>query len=218
MTPKAIVQHAEAVGIDVLGITDHNSTRQVALVKELAERKGIFVLQGVEVTSKEEVHCLCFFPSAQALHVFQDYIDRHLPHIPNRPGLFGDQVQINENEEIVYEEKRLLLSAINQSIEKIEQCVHSLGGLFIPAHINRQRYGLCTQLGFVPASIKVDALEIYPNMPLPEDLPQGVHLLQNSDAHRLSQIGQRSNLIAIESVSFESIKHFLKDNENAAYH
>lgn len=206
MTPKAIVKRAKELGIDILGIADHNTTKHVALIKQLADKEGIFILQGVEVNTKEEVHCLCFFPSSTELDKFQRYIDRYIPNIPNRPGLFGDQVQINEEEEIIYEEKRLLLSAIDQSIEEVSTEVHRLGGLFIPAHINRKLYGLCTQLGFLPPWLDIDALEVHPDMPAPKLLPENVLILQNSDAHHPDEMGQRTNQLDIDEVSFESIK------------
>ncbi len=209
MTPHNIVKRAKQLGIDILGISDHNTTRQVALVKELAEREGIFVLQGVEVNTKEDVHCLCFFPSATELNEFQLYIDKYMPKIPNRPGLFGDQVQINEAEEIVYEEPLLLLSAIDQSIEDVCETTHQLNGLFIPAHINRKLYGLCTQLGFVPPWLDFDALEIYPAMPMPKLIPEGAKLIQNSDAHHPIEMGRRTNQFDIDEISFDSIKEYL---------
>jgi len=206
MTPKTIVQRAKEMGIDILGISDHNTTLQVALIKELAEREGIFVLQGAEVNTKEEVHCLCFLPSSVELQQFQTYIDKYLPKIANRPGLFGDQVLINEAEEIIYTEKRLLLSALDQSIDDVAAEVHRLGGLFIPAHINRKHYGLCTQLGFVPPGLDIDALEIHPSMPKPKLLPEDVYILHNSDAHHPHEMGQRTNMLDIDDISFDSIK------------
>ena len=209
MTPATMVATAKKLGIDILGVSDHNTTRHVALVKTLAEREGIFVLQGVEVNTKEEVHCLCFFPDAIALELFQDYIDRYMPDIPNRSDLFGDQIQVNEAEEIIYEEERSLLTALDQSIEEVEKEVHRLGGLFIPAHINRKMYGLYKQLGFFPPWLDVDALEIFPLMPTPTGLPDGVLLIQNSDAHHPDEMGQRTTALAIETISFDTIKEAL---------
>lgn len=206
MTPHNMVQRAKELGIDILGIADHNSTRQVALVKELADREGIFVLQGVEVNTKEEVHCLCFFPSAGELAEFQNYIDKYMPKIHNRPESFGDQVVINESEEIIYEEKLSLLTAIDRSIEQVEAEVHRLKGLFIPAHINRKMFALCTQLGFIPPWLKCDAIEIFPQTKMPKSLPEGVRALQNSDAHTLDEMGQRTNRFDIQELSWDAIK------------
>jgi PHP family Zn ribbon phosphoesterase len=209
MTPHNIVKKAIEEGLTIIGITDHNTTRQVALVKQLAERQGLFVMQGVEVNTKEEVHCLAFFPSEVELSQFQDYLDKYLPNIPNKPELFGDQVVINEEEEIIFEESRLLFSALKQSIEQVEQEVHRLGGIFIPAHVNKRQYGVFSQLGFIPEQLKCDALEIFHKNEMPKSMPDNVTLLSNSDAHFLADIGVHSNDLELEELSFAAIKEVI---------
>ena len=88
-------------GLDIIGITDHNTTRHCALISRLAAEKGIFVMQGAEVTTKEEVHCLAFFENTDALNKFQEFLDDNLPDIMNDPEIFGYQVQVDENEMII---------------------------------------------------------------------------------------------------------------------
>ncbi|HKL33844.1 MAG TPA: PHP domain-containing protein [Tangfeifania sp.] len=83
MTPRNIVQKAKASRLDIIGITDHNSTKNALLVKKLAEKEGIFVLTGAEVTTREEVHCLAFFETEDQLSQFQQYIDENITKIPN---------------------------------------------------------------------------------------------------------------------------------------
>ena len=61
MSPTAIVDRALARGLDMIAISDHNTTRQVKVTQRIGKEKGLFVLGGVEVTSQEEAHCLCFF-------------------------------------------------------------------------------------------------------------------------------------------------------------
>ena len=61
MTPTNIVQRAKQKGLQIIGITDHNSTKNALMVRRLAQKEGIFVMTGAEVTTKEEVHCLVFF-------------------------------------------------------------------------------------------------------------------------------------------------------------
>jgi predicted metal-dependent phosphoesterase TrpH len=56
MSPANIISEAVQKGIDIIGITDHNTTRHCKLISRLAAEKGIFVMQGAEVTTKEEVH------------------------------------------------------------------------------------------------------------------------------------------------------------------
>lgn len=60
MSPRNIISAAKQRGLHIIGITDHNSTFQAPLVKELGQEAGLFVLCGAEVTTREEIHCLAF--------------------------------------------------------------------------------------------------------------------------------------------------------------
>ncbi len=214
MSPANIVLAARVKKIGIIGITDHNSTRHCRLISKLAARHGIHVLCGAEITSAEEVHCLAFMPDFERLDQLQIYLDRHLPGIRNNPEKFGEQVQVDEHEMIVYEEKRLLISAIDQGIAQIEQFVRRLGGLFIPAHIDRPAYGLISQLGFVPEDLQFDALELSKHTTVQAFLKQhpslaGATFIQNSDAHYPVDIGESQSIFKIEKPSFEEIRDAL---------
>ncbi len=211
MSPANIVRKASERGIDILGITDHNSTLHAPLIKELASREGIMVLMGAEVTTKEEVHCLCFFENEELLSQFQEYLNRHLPNIPNDTDRFGYQVVVNEEEEITDEIDCLLISGLNQGIEEIEKKVHALNGLFIPAHINKTVNSVISQLGFLPPDLKVDALEISQHTTKSEFLKKNKYLknynfIQSSDAHYIDNIGNAWTNYFMERRSFEEIK------------
>jgi PHP family Zn ribbon phosphoesterase len=210
-SPKNIVKKAIQEGLNIIGITDHNSTRHCKLISKLASANGILVLPGAEVTSQEEAHCLAFFPNFDALDVFQEYLDKHLPGFPNNPDKFGYQVQVDEDENIIYEEERLLISAISQNADQIEEKVHSLGGLFIPAHINRQTYSIISQLGFVPDDLNFDALEISRHITKEKFIRQNPYLsgktfIQSSDAHFIKDIGMVTTKFWMDKASFEEIK------------
>ena len=211
MSPANIVRKASERGIDILGITDHNSTLHAPLIKELASREGIMVLMGAEVTTKEEVHCLCFFENEELLSQFQEYLNQHLPNIPNDPDRFGYQVVVNEEEEITDEIDCLLISGLNQGIEEIEKKVHALNGLFIPAHINKTVNSIISQLGFLPPDLKVDALEISQHITKSEFIKKNKYLknynfIQSSDAHYIDNIGNAWTNFFMERRSFEEIK------------
>lgn len=214
MTPAAIVETAARRGIDILGIADHNSTKHGHLLNKLAQKQGIFVLCGAEVTTREEAHVLTFFENFEILNEFQQYLDKHLPPIKNNPRFFGHQVVIDEEEMIVEEEERLLISAIDQSIDQIQQEVHRLGGLFIPAHIDRPRYSITSQLGFVPPGIKADALEISAFI-TPEQIAAkfpwiaSYTFIRSSDAHHPDAIGSGITIFEMERRSFDEIRKAL---------
>lgn len=215
MSPVNIVEEARERNLDILGVTDHNSTKHGPLIKRLAEKKGIFVLCGAEVTTKEETHCLTFFEDDEKLELFQQYLDAHLPDIPNKPGLFGYQVVVDEQGMILEEMDRLLISALDQTIEQVRDKVHELGGIFIPAHIDRPSFSLISQLGFVPRDLGADAFEISRHVSVKEIVSrfpylEGKTFIGGSDAHFPGQVGSRKTMMLMHAASFEEIRLALK--------
>ncbi len=215
MTPAAIVGQALAKGLQIIGIADHNSTRQAPLVSKIGTARGLLVLCGAEVTTREEVHCLAYFPDDPARETFQKFLDRRLPDIACDPYRFGHQVQVDEQENIVFTEKRLLIAAIDAGIDETEAEVHRLGGIFIPAHIDRPRFSLISQLGFIPSGLKADALEVTAAMPGNQILNScpGSHaaaMIAGSDAHCLRQIGSRSTKFIVREATFRELSLALK--------
>jgi PHP family Zn ribbon phosphoesterase len=215
MSPVNIVSEAALKGLDIIGITDHNTTRHCDLIKTLAEEKGIFVMQGAEITTKEEVHCLAFFENTDALNKFQEFLDDNLPDIINDPEKFGYQVQVDKNENVIFTEKRLLINAITKSLEETEAFVHRLNGLFIPAHINRKKNSIYSQLGFIPDNLKADALEVS-RATTPEQFAKEhpeinlFPIIRSSDAHYPDDIGGAFTLFYLKESSFDDIRLALK--------
>ncbi|KAF0196736.1 MAG: PHP domain-containing protein [Bacteroidetes bacterium] len=216
MSPAAIVKAALEKKLDIIGITDHNSTRQCRVVINEAKKAGLTVYSGAEVTTREEVHCLAFFENFEKLDEFQLFLDANLPDIKNDTGLFGYQVVVNEQEEIVYEEEKLLISAIGKSIDQVEKEVHRLGGLFIPAHVNRSKYSLISQLGFIPPDLKFDALELTKHQDTSSFLKSWPYLkeasiIRSSDAHQPEKIGEAFTRIQMENTSFKEFAMALRN-------
>jgi hypothetical protein len=215
MSPVNIVSEAAIRGLDIIGITDHNTTRHCALIKKLASEKGIYVMQGAEITTKEEVHCLAFFENTDELIELQQFLDTNLPDILNDSEKFGYQLQVDEYDKVVYEEKKLLVNAISKTFEETEAFVHNLNGLFIPAHINKTKNSIYSQLGFLPPNMKADALEI---TTLPSTVQfiyshpeiKAFPLIRNSDAHFPDQIGAATTTFYINEASFSEIRLALK--------
>jgi hypothetical protein len=219
MSPINIINKAKERKLDIIGITDHNSTKQCKVTKEIGEKNGIFVLCGAEITTKEEVHCLTFFENLEKLSAFQKYIEIHLPKINNDVQRFGYQLIVDEDENIIDEEEFLLHSALNVSIDALAEKVHELKGLFIPAHVNRPKFSLISQLGFIPPDIKADAFEITKHLSRKDFYKQYAYLknktvLQNSDAHFLDAIGEITTLFEMNEISFAEISKALIGDEN----
>ena len=218
MSPDEIIRLAKANGLDIIGITDHNTTKHGLLAKKYGQQVGVFVLTGAEVTTKEETHCLAFFETEEQLADFEQFLQYNLPNIPNDTEKFGFQVQIDENGDIIYEEPIFLPSAINKNLDEVEQKVHVLNGLFIPAHIDRSKFSIPSQLGFIPFDLNMDAVEISFHTNKTDYLAknkylQGKTFIQSSDSHMPNQIGTTYCYLEMETISFEEIRKALHGKE-----
>jgi PHP family Zn ribbon phosphoesterase len=218
MSPENIVETARKKNIDLIGITDHNSTLHCRLVKEIAEEKGLAVLCGVEVTTREEVHCLAYFEHLATLGLFQEYLDRHLPVIPYLPEQFGFQALVDREEKIIKLIENYLNVGLNQSIDQVETEVHRLGGLFVPAHIERPMFGIINQLGFVPKNLVCDGMGIMSQSNEADirrkfRLADDMAILKASDAHLLGMIGTGFTWFEMNDLSFEEIRKAIKGLE-----
>lgn len=218
MSPSAIVERALARGLDMIAISDHNTTRQVKVTQKIGREKGLFVLGGVEITSQEEAHCLAYFDTDEQLDEIQAFLDAHLPPIPNDEDRFGYQLMVDENDEIVGEEEYHLLNAIDVDIDGIYEEVHRIGGLFVPAHINKAATSLTSQLGFVPPDLKADGLEINRRITREEMLKKFAYLkrfnfITDSDAHFIENIGDVYNVILMEHRNFKEFAMALHGEE-----
>jgi len=215
MSPANIVSLAVKYGLDIIGITDHNSTKQCKVVWQLGREKGLTVIPGCEATSREEVHCLCLFGDFEALAAFQDFLDEHLTVIPNNTALFGHQVVVDQDENIVEQIENYLGAALDVSIEEIERKVHELSGIFIPAHIDRLRNSLFSNLGFIPPELKPDALQISKgaNEIAVRDR-YGINLettlVKFSDCHFPDDLGKTYTNFEMEEPTFEEIRKALQ--------
>jgi PHP family Zn ribbon phosphoesterase len=218
MTPAKIVARANKMGLKIIGITDHNSTLNAKLVKKLANKVGILALTGIEITTREEVHCLAFFEGSDQLDEFQDYLDKHIAKIPNPDGHFGYQPVVDEHDNILQLVPYYLTAALNQNITQIQEKVYNLNGIFIPAHVDRAMFGIFSQLGFIPDNLRYDALGITKNISEKHArkhyvLKDNISLIYNSDAHYLNQIGDSFSAFTLQELSFDEVKMALNQSE-----
>lgn len=207
MTPRNIVSTAIRNGLDMIAITDHNSTRMCRIISDYAISKGLVVIPGAEVNTAEEVHCLALFGSWDHVTRFQIFLDQHLLNLKNDPDLFGHQVVVDKDENIIYKEERSLITGLKASIKEVELMVHQLEGLFIPAHIYRRQYGIISQLGMMPDDLVIDAVELTPGCYSPDHPnPSKAQWIFNSDAHYIDQIGKFSTRLRLKHAEFNELR------------
>jgi len=217
MSPKAIVNEAVSKGIELIAICDHNSAENVTAVMEASHQTSVTVLPGIEVTSKEEVHISGLFNHPDDASSMQLLVYNHLDG-KNDETAFGLQVVVDKDGTVMDYNDKLLIGATNLSLENIVQAIHDRRGLAIASHIDREGFGILGQLGFIPADLELDALEVSSKVTLNETQTifkeyRNYPFLRSSDAHRLSEIGRGRTPLMMAAVSFEELKMVLKGEQ-----
>jgi 3',5'-nucleoside bisphosphate phosphatase len=204
MSPVAVVTRAVENHLDIIAITDHNSARNIPGVKSAARGKSIKVFYGMEITTKEEVHLLGYFPSLRRIFSFQNTIGRYLADTAEKK-IFEEQVIANGKDEVIGFCRKNLFSAVELSIEAIVNAIHMEEGLAVAAHIDREGFGIIGQLGFIPANLELDGAECYDkDSPLVEGV--SFPLTTSSDAHRLDDIAKRTTKLHLNEPTFSEFK------------
>ena len=207
MTPAAIVKAAKEAGLELIAITDHNSARNCPAVAAEAEKAGIGFIPGIEVTTSEEIHCVCLLPDLGKAAAFSRWLDRLRPGIANRPNVFGRQTVIGSRGSRT-EERELLFMARRISVNELSRAVRQYSGLIWPAHVDKPSNSLYSILGCWPEDLDMDAVELYYDTE-PAGIPESVHRLRCSDAHRLWDI-KGGYPLPLESADFAGLKKYLR--------
>ncbi|MDD4503976.1 MAG: PHP domain-containing protein [Clostridiaceae bacterium] len=214
MTPNNIVNMALLKGLDIIAVTDHNSCSNLPAVMEAARENGLMVIPGMEVQTKEEVHILCLFKRMEGAMKFAEIVYNSLPDIKNNEEIFGRQLVFNRLDEVIAKEDKLLLSSTVLSVNDVFVLVRGLGGICIPAHVDRQGFSIITNLGFIPPNLKVKTIEISKKLN-PADAFKKYPFLSkfnyiiSSDAHYLQDISEREFFIELDCLSVSELFHKL---------
>jgi len=208
-SPRAIARAAREKGIHLAALTDHNTALNTPAFAAACRAEGVVPLFGMEITSLEEVHVLLLFPDVpSALEAGNEAYER-LKSSSFDPEDFGDQVWVNEREEIEGSlEKLLILGATDLSLEELGPWCRRRGGILIPAHIDRPMFGLLGQLGFLPEG-PFDAVEC--TRELDEEITAPWPVSASSDAHRPEHVGDRRIEFQADSPGFDGLVKALEN-------
>lgn len=207
MTPNNIVNMASLLGLDMIAVSDHNSCKNLPAVLKVAESCGMLAVPAMEACTSEEVHMLCFFESLEAAMAFDEAVYPCLPAIPNRPDIFGDQLILNERDEIVGREPLLLINALTIGIAELCSLAASFGGIALPAHVNKPANSIIANLGSIPGEYRFSCIECNP----PDDsIPFWGRRITDSDAHYLEQIHEPVNCLELPERTARAVLAYLK--------
>jgi hypothetical protein len=162
----------------------------------------------MEATTAEEIHILCLFTSLEACLAFSDYAYGLLLPFVNNPEDGGDQVYVDEEDNIEGEVEYFLPGALDLSVDAIGAKAGEYGGILIPAHVDRPAFSMFSQFGVVVPGpwAAVECVRIPPRIdfPPPAASPSeaghpntsyldtlGYPLTTSSDAHYPEHVARR---------------------------
>ena len=207
MSPSNIVRLAKKRGLDVIAICDHNCAENVPATRRVAEKVGLTVIGGMEITTQEEVHVLGLFADDSSLTAVQNLVYAHLPG-ENEPEIFGGQLIMDEKDNVIGCSRRLLIGATDLTLDEVVQTIHNFEGIAIASHVDRPSFSVTSQLGFIPDGLGLDGIEVssWSALPSPGDLP----VICSSDAHRSGEIGTRWTRVLMKAPTVPEIRMALK--------
>lgn len=211
MTPGNIVGMSLLNGLQIVALTDHNSTKNCPAFFKIAKANGIIPVAGMELTTAEDIHAVCLFRDLESAMAFGEYVDAHRFKIQNQPEIFGHQSITDENDEVIGEEPYLLLNASYLSLEEAYAEVKKRGGVCYPAHIDRASNGMIAMLGDFPPDPHFTAFELRDGEALEESLQKYpiirerelMHVV-SSDAHYLTDIAEEGFAIELDDEPYSS--------------
>lgn len=208
MTPCNIAGMAAIKGLGIVALTDHNSIKNCRAFFAAAKRHGIVPIAGMELTTAEDVHIVCLFPTLEAAEKFDDEYRSFRILYKNRKDIFGDQLILDEEDNVIGEEEHLLLNASTLSIEEAGLLARKYGAAVFPAHIDRDENGIIAALGCVPETPHFHAVEFRDRESIGEYSEKyGLSdklILTDSDAHYLWDISEAENYIELEDEPYSS--------------
>ena len=213
MTPNNIVNMSLIKGLDVISVTDHNSCANVRAVVEAAAGR-ILVIPGMEIETSEEIHVVCYFPTVELAEKMWEYVGEYMKKIQNREEIYGEQLCMDKDDNVIKKEQMLLVTATDLDIYSVVSKVKELGGAAVPAHIDRSSYSVLSSLGYMPPDLNVATVEITSkNREKLSAEYKNYNIISNSDAHYLEDIHEPEFYIDVVFKSAEKVIEYLCKKE-----
>lgn len=202
-TPHNLAGMGVLAGLQIMALTDHNTCRNCPAFFQAAEELGLIPVAGMELTTAEDIHMVCLFPSLNSAMAFDLAVADRRIRIPNRPDIFGDQFVMDATDRVIDNEPDLLSNATTLSVDEATALADRYGGIAYPAHIDRQANGMVAVLGGLPPEPTFSCVELHDGtaeeemrrtQPLENSL-----VLVGSDAHYLWDIRDKDRTIELEA-------------------
>lgn len=216
MTPANLAGMCALAGLNVVALTDHNSTGNCAAFGQAAAQHGLLAIPGMELCTREEVHVVCLFPNLDRADAFSEHVRGLLPPVKNDREMFGPQILMDSEDNILGEETCLLAGAADIGLYEVPDLVASFGGVAYPAHIDRQANSLLSQLGIWDPELKFLLAEV--SLHCPENLfdrrdLRNLRHICACDAHYLHQIPDAYQYMEIPESTPKMVLKWLSEGD-----
>ena len=202
-TPNNIAGMAFLSGIKIVALTDHNSAKNCPAFFEAAKRYGIIPVAGIELTTSEDIHLVCLFEELSSALRFDEYLQSRRAFIKNRVEIFGDQLILDAEDEVIGSDEHLLPNATTISLDEAPELIKSYGGVCYPAHIDRDSNGIIAILGTLPPTPTFNCVEIRSEEKIDDYTARyGLSdktVIVSSDAHYLTDINETNHFFELNA-------------------
>lgn len=211
MGAPEIVDKARGAGLDIIAISDHNRCDNFPAIAGRATGNPV-VFPAIEVQTAEDIHILTVFQNYETAVDFQEWLWLAMPPTPNDPDVFGYQVVIDANNEILRMEETLLIQGAGYDVDTVVKKASGVGAIVILAHVDRPAFSYPAVLGPFPEDYPVDAFEL--SCRLNSEEADGWRkrypsrtFIRSSDSHMLETLSRANcTKMLMEAPTFDEIR------------
>ena len=207
-TPNNIAGMATLCGLNIVALTDHNTTKNCPAFFTACKKYGIIPIAGCEITTAEDVHIIALFPTLESAMDFDSELEKHRIKIKNRPDIFGNQFILDGEDNIIGTDEFLLSNATDLSIDDVWKIVPNFNGICYPAHIDRPSNGIIAVLDAFPETPPFNCVEINNKENIDEYkekyLLEDKKIIVSSDAHILTSMRDKENYFFLDDEPYSS--------------
>lgn len=212
LSPNNILNYATLQKLDIIAVTDHNSMLQQNTLDILQKSYDLLYIYGVEVTTTEGFHVLCYFKTKSDA----DQMNQLLLQQRSKNSTTNEQLIFDEHDAVVCTYPYNLLDDSLWTIDSLYQLVQKQKGLFCLAHIDRyktEKIEKITNIRSIFHAIEVtnqNQVEI-----IQKQYPVFLEckFIVNSDAHDLVQIGKHQAKIKLKEKSLEAFFQYFREDK-----
>ncbi len=213
MTPNNILNMAMLCNIDIIALTDHNSTLQKKPFQKIAESYDFLLVYGCEL-QVQGGHLLVYFKTFEECEEFQEYLDTIIIKEIYDETYYGEQIITDIYDNKIVDIDYYLVNDLDVTLKDLLIKLDDYACLKVLAHLDKNSMSLLKVVD-LDDSKRVDAIEVVDNNKLETvysvaPFLKGKTVLNNSDAHQITDIDERENFLELDELTIECLFEVVK--------